>query len=179
MPSEKILKQKKALVAALTEKLQKSCAGVVVSYKGINVTDDTKLRKNLRESGIDYRVVKNTMLRRAAESVNLEEMSPVLEGTTAIAMSENDHVLASKILCDFAKIHKFYEIKAGFLDGKVISKDEVKSLAALPSREVLISQVLGGLNAPITGLAGVLSGTLRNLVLALNAVAEKKQTAQA
>ena len=103
LPSEKILEQKKAFVADLAQKLKNACAGVVVSYKGINVLDDTKLRKELREAGIDYFVVKNTLLLRAAKEAGLEDLAPVLEGTTAIAISENDHVAAARILCKFAE----------------------------------------------------------------------------
>lgn len=175
MPSAKALEQKKAIVSNLTEKFKSSCAGVVVSYKGINVADDTKLRKDLRESGVEYMVAKNTLLRRAAKDAGLEDLNSVFEGSTAIAISENDYVAASKILCKFAKDHEFFKIKSGFIDGSVIDEKEIKNLAKLPSREVLIAQVLGGLNAPIAGFANVLSGTMRGLVVALNAIAQKKQ----
>lgn len=175
MPSAKVLEQKKAIVSGLTEKLKSSCAGVVVSYKGINVADDTKLRKDLRESGVEYMVAKNTLLRRAAKDAGFEELNSVFEGSTAIALSKSDYVAASKILCEFAKDHEFFKIKSGFIDDSVIDEKEIKNLAKLPSREVLIAQVLGGLNAPIAGFANVLNGTIRGLVIALNAIAQKKQ----
>ncbi len=174
MPSAKILEQKKAIVSELSEKLKSSCAGVIVSYQGINVADDTKLRKDLRESGVEYLVAKNTLLKRAAKDAEIEGLDPALEGSTAIALSENDYVAASKILCNFAKEHEFFKIKSGFIDGNVIQVQEIKSLASLPSREVLIAQVLGGLNAPISGFATVLNGTIKGLVVALNAIAEKQ-----
>lgn len=174
MPSEKVLEQKKAIVSSMTEKLKEACAGVVVSYQGINVEDDTKLRKELRDSEIEYLVIKNTLLRRAAENAGMESMSSVLSGSTAIAISKNDYVAASRILCDFAKSHDFFKVKSGFIDGEVIDSNKVSELAKLPSREVLIAQVLGGLNAPISGFATVLNGTLKGLVVALNAIAEKK-----
>lgn len=174
MPSAKILEQKKAIVSELSGKLKSSCAGVIVSYQGINVADDTKLRKDLRESGVEYLVAKNTLLKRAAKDAEIEGLDPVLEGSTAIALSENDYVAASKILCNFAKEHEFFKIKSGFIDGNVIQVQEIKSLASLPSREVLIAQVLGGLNAPISGFATVLNGTIKGLVVALNAIAEKQ-----
>lgn len=174
MPSEKILEQKKALVASLSDKLKNSCAGVVVNYKGINVSDDTKLRKELREAGVEYFVVKNTLLQRAAKEAGLDGLEPVLEGTTAIAISKEDHVAAARILCKFADENDFFKAKAGFIEGKVISEAEVNNLAKLPTKEVLVAKALGGLNAPISGFVTVLNGTIRGLVVALNAIAEKQ-----
>ena len=173
MASEKILQQKQAYVEQLAEKLNSSVAGVVVSYKGISVADDTMLRK-MREAGVEYSVVKNTMLRRAAEKVGLNELDSVLEGSTALAVSAGDHVAAAKILCEYAEKNKSFEIKAGFVEGKVINKAEVEELAKMPPKEVLVAKVLGGLNAPITGFVGVLHANLRGLVCALNAIAEKQ-----
>ena len=174
MPSEKILEQKKALVASLTDKLKNSCAGVIVNYKGINVSDDTKLRKELREAGVEYFVVKNTLLQRATKEAGLDGLEPVLEGTTAIAISKDDHVAAARILCKFAEGNDFFKAKAGFIEGKVISEAEVNNLAKLPTKEVLVAKALGGLNAPISGFVTVLNGTIRGLVVALNAIAEKQ-----
>ena len=168
MASEKILQQKQAYVEQLAEKLNSSVAGVVVSYKGISVADDTMLRRKMREAGVEYSVVKNTMLRRAAEKVGLNELDSVLEGSTALAVSAGDHVAAAKILCEYAEKNKSFEIKAGFVEGKVINK------AKMPPKEVLVAKVLGGLNAPITGFVGVLHANLRGLVCALNAIAEKQ-----
>lgn len=174
MPSEKVLEQKKAVVAELAEKLKSACAGVIVDYKGINVTDDTKLRKELREAGVEYLVVKNTLLRRAAELAEINGIDEFLEGTTAIAISKSDYIAPAKIICKFAGEKDFYKVKAGFIDGKVSSEAEVKELSKLPSKEELIAKALGGLNAPITGLVTVLNGTIKGLVVALNAIAEKK-----
>ena len=174
MTSEKILEQKKALVASLSDKLKNSCAGVIVNYKGINVSDDTKLRKELRESGVEYFVVKNTLLQRAAKEAGLDGLEPVLEGTTAIAISKEDHVAAARILCKFADENDFFKAKAGFIEGKVISEAEVNNLAKLPTKEVLVAKALGGLNAPISGFVTVLNGTIKGLVVALNAIAEKQ-----
>lgn len=173
MPSEKILQQKQEYVEQLAEKLRNAVTGVVVSYKGINVADDTKLRRELREAGVDYFVVKNTMLHLAAEKVGLSDLDPVLNGTTAIALC-NDHVSAAKILSKFAETNKNLQIKAGFVEGRVIDEKGVDQLAKMPSKEVLVAQVLGGLNAPITGFVYVLNANLRGLVVALNAIAEKK-----
>ena len=178
MPSEKILEQKKQLVAALAADLKESCTGVIVNYKGINVADDTKLRKQLREAGSTYKVVKNTMLKRALDEAGMEGLEGVLEGTTAIAYNKEDYVVSAKILSEFAEKSKTFELKAGFVDGNALDAAGVKELAALPPKEVLVAKALGGLNAPITGFVTVLNGTLKGLVVALNAIAEK-QGAQA
>ena len=178
MPSEKILEQKKQLVAALAADLKESCTGVIVNYKGINVADDTKLRKQLREAGSTYKVVKNTMLKRALDEAGIEGLEGVLGGTTAIAYNKEDYVVSAKILSEFAEKSKTFELKAGFVDGNVLDAAGVKELAALPPKEVLVAKALGGLNAPITGFVTVLNGTLKGLVVALNAIAEK-QGAQA
>ncbi len=174
MPSEKILEQKKAIVAELAETLKTSCAGVLVDYKGITVADDTKLRKELREAGVEYFVVKNTLLSRAAKEAGVDGLDPVLEGTTALAVSKEDHIAAARILCKFAEDHKFFKVKAGFIEGRVADTNEINELAKLPSKEVLIAKTLGGLNAPISGFVTVLNGTLKGLVVALNAIAEKQ-----
>lgn len=174
MPSDKILEQKKQIVADLTTKLQGAVAGVLVEYKGINVLDDTKLRKELREAGVDYNVIKNTTIHLAAANVGLEALDGVLEGTTALGISSTDPVITAKILSGYAEKSKTFKVKAGFVEGKVISADEVTDLAKLPPKEVLIAKVLGGFNAPISGFANVLNANLKGLVVALNAIAEQK-----
>lgn len=163
MASEKILEQKKQAVAELSEKIKNSCAGVLVSYKGITVADDTKLRADLRKANVEYKVVKNSLLSRASADAGLEGVDEFLSGTTAIALSENDYVAAAKILSQFAETSKTFEVKSGFIDGKLVSLDEVKALAKLPSREVLIATVLGTMNAPIAAFAR-----------AIQAIADKK-----
>ena len=163
MPNQSVLQEKQALVAALSEKLQKSVAGVVVDYKGISVADDTALRRSLREAGVEYAVIKNTMLGRAADEAGLSELKDVLEGTTALATSESDELAAAKVLCAFAEKSETFSVKAGFFGGKVISPDEVKALASVPPKETLLAMLAGGLNATIAGLAR-----------AINAVAEKQ-----
>ncbi len=163
MASEKVLQEKQAIVEQLAGKLTDSTAGVIVEYKGISVADDTVLRRKLREAGVDYAVVKNSMLRRAAEKAGLEGLEDVLKGTTALAVSADDPVAAAKILCQQAKEDENFKVKAGFLDGTVIDVARVNELAKLPSREGLISMLLSVLNGPIRGLA-----------VALNAIAEKE-----
>lgn len=177
MPSEKILNDKKAYVAALAEQIKKSNVGVIVDYKGITVADDTKLRKEMREAGDSYQVVKNTLLKRALAEAGIAGLDGLLEGSTAIALGE-DYVSAPKALKGYAEGSKTFQIKGGFVDGNAVDEAGVKSLAELPSKEVLVATVLGGLNAPITGFVTVLNGTMKGLVVALNAIAEK-QSAQA
>lgn len=153
MPSEKILERKKKAVAELAEVLKDSVAGVVVDYKGINVAEDTALRRELREAGVQYSVVKNRLLGLASKKVGLDELESVLEGTTAIAISAEDHTAAARILSNFAKKHKFFEIKSGYLDGKVVDLATIESLAKLPTREVLLATVCNAFNAPIAAFA--------------------------
>ena len=175
LPSNQILEEKKQAVADLSQKLKAARTGVIVDYKGITVEDDTKLRKELRESGSDYKVVKNTMLRLALKEAGIDGLDPILEGTTAVAVNFEDYVAPAKILNGYAEKHKNFTIKAGFIDGKSATTDEVKTLASLPPKDVLLAQVLRGMNGPITGFVTVLNGTLKGLVVALNAIAEKQQ----
>jgi large subunit ribosomal protein L10 len=153
LPSAKILEAKKAEVAAIAERLQGACAGVIVDYKGINVADDTALRKELREAGVEYTVTKNTMIELAIKGTELEGLSDCLAGTTALATSNDDYVAAARILSKFASTHKNFTIKSGFLDNEVISLDKIDSLAKLPSREVLLATVCNAFNAPISAFA--------------------------
>ena len=153
LPSVKVLEAKKAIVAELADRLKNSCTGVLVNYKGINVADDTALRKELREAGVKYSVVKNTLLSRAAEMADLSGLQPTLEGTTAIATCDDDYTAAARILSNFAKKSKTFEIKAGYLDGDVVDLATIESLAKLPTREILLANVLGAFQAPIASFA--------------------------
>ncbi len=153
MPSQKVLEQKQQVVAELAERIRNSVAGVIVDYKGITVEDDTKLRKELRENGVKYTVIKNTLIKRAAEQAELNGIDDVLNGTSAIATSEEDYVAAARILQKFADAHENFSVKTGYLDNEVISLDKIKSLAKLPSREVLLANVLGAFQAPIASFA--------------------------
>ncbi len=153
MPSAKILEAKKAAVVAIAVRRQGACAGVIVDYKGINVADDTALRKELREAGVEYTVTKNTMIELAIKDTNLEGLSECLAGTTALATSKDDYVAAARILSKFANTHSNFTVKSGFLDGEVISLDKIDSLAKLPSREVLLATVCNAFNAPISAFA--------------------------
>ena len=132
-----------------------------------------ELRKELREAGDTYVVVKDTLLSRALKDAGIEGLDSVLEGTTAIAYNKEDYVSAAKILSKYAEDHKNFTIKAGFIDGSVVDVNAVKELGNLPSKEVLVAKVLGGLNAPISGFANVLSANIRGLVIALDQIAQK------
>ena len=153
MPNASVLEKKQQQVAELSEKLSAAITGVVVDYKGINVADDTALRKELREAGVDYFVVKNTLLGRAIDGTDLADMKTVLEGTTAIALSNEDYTAAARILCKFAESHDNFKVKSGFLDGKVVDVATIDSLAKLPSKEVLLATVCNAFQAPIAALA--------------------------
>jgi large subunit ribosomal protein L10 len=157
MPSEKVLEQKKAQVVEVAEALKSAQTGILVDYRGLTVEEDTKLRNNLRQAGVKYFVVKNTLLRLAAKEVGLEGLDEVLHGPTALAVSEEDAVAPAKVMAEFAKENEKLEIKSGFMDGSVMTLDEVKQLAATPNRETLMAKMLGSLNAPISNLARLLS----------------------
>lgn len=153
MPNAVVLQEKQKQVEAIAEKISGAITGVIVDYKGISVTDDTVLRKELRENNIDYFVVKNTILRRAITGTDLEELQSVLEGTTAIALSNEDYTAAARILNKYAEGHENFNIKGGFLDGKVVDIATIKALADLPTKEVLLATVLSAFQAPIAAFA--------------------------
>lgn len=157
MPSAKVLEEKKVAVSNLTEDLKNAVAGVLVDYRGITVEQDTELRRKFREAGVEYKIVKNSLLRFASKEVGLDELGSVLHGPTAIAFHREDMVAPAKILADYAKTNEVIEIKSGFMEGKVISLDEIKTLAATPSKDVLIAKIMGSLNAPVSALARLLN----------------------
>lgn len=160
----KILEQKQALVDEISGKLKEAASVVVVDYRGLNVAQVTELRKQLREEGIEFKVYKNSMTRRAAEAAGLEALNEYMTGPNAIAFSTEDVVAPARIINNFAKDNDALEIKAGVIEGNVASLEEVKALAELPSREGLLSMVLSVLQAPI-----------RNFALATKAVADQKE----
>lgn len=172
---EETLQAKTQNVDEIKEKIGKAQSMVLVDYRGLNVAQLTELRSQYRKAGVDYKVYKNSMMRFAFKDSGLEEFNEFLKGPSAIAFGYDDPVSAAKITSEFAKTNDKLEIKAGIVDGKVIDVKGVSSLAELPSREVLIAQVLGGFNAPIQGFANVLQGTIRGLAIALNAIAEQKE----
>ena len=157
MPNAKVLSEKQAMVAELAEKMKNATAGVLVDYKGITVEEDTKLRSELRKANVEYTVVKNTLVRFAANQIGFEELDGVLHGTTAMALSMDDPTAPARMLAEFAKSYdKYFNIKAGFLEGKVVDLATVESLAAIPPKDMLLSTVLGTMMAPVSALARVL-----------------------
>ena len=153
MPSASVLEQKKQIVAEVADRISNSCAGVIVDYKGISVADDTALRRELREAGVEYTVVKNTLIKLAIKGTSLEAMSDVLDGTSAIATCKDDYVAAARILNKYAEGHENFNLKTGYIDGEVISMDKLMELATPPSRETLLSMVANVFSAPIAGFA--------------------------
>lgn len=162
--STSAIEQKKQLVEEIAEKFKNSVSTIIVDYRGLNVAEVTELRKQLREAGVEFKVLKNSLTRRAAESVDLGGLTEVLTGPNAIAFSNEDVVAPAKILNNFAKEHEALEIKAGVIEGNIASVEEVKALAELPSREGLLSMLLSVLQAPV-----------RNFALAAKAVADQKE----
>ncbi len=157
MPNAKVLSEKQAVVAALVDNLKAASSGVLVDYKGITVAEDTALRHELRENGVEYAVVKNTLLRRALDDVDLGELDGVLNGTTSMAISKDDPIAPMRIVNKYAKqMGDRFNIKAGFMDGKVLPLDDVIAMAELPSKDALMAQLLGMMLAPLTSLAVVL-----------------------
>ena len=164
MPNAKVLSEKKAVVAALEEKLKSAASGVLVDYKGITVAEDTELREELRKNGVDYGVVKNTLVRFALDDAGLNELDEVLHGTTALAVSADDPIAPMRVINKYSK--KFngekFIIKAGFMDGKFLPINDIMALADLPSKEVLLAQMMGTMLAPITKLAIVIKAIAEN-----------------
>ena len=157
MPNAKVLSEKQAVVADLTNKLQNAAAGVLVDYKGITVAEDTALRAELRKNNVEYAVVKNTLLQFAVNNCGMNELDSLLTGATALAICHDDPVAPARVVNDFAKkIDGRFEIKGGFMDGKPMPLDEVLALANIPPLPILQAQVLGTMLAPISGLACVL-----------------------
>lgn len=166
--------EKQATVTEIREKLEKAKGAVLADYRGLNVADATKLRRTLREAGVEFRVLKNTMTRIAAQEAGIQGLDSYLEGPTAVAFGFTDLVAPAKILSQFAKENKNLVIKAGIVEGKVVNEEGVKALADLPPKEVLIAKMLGSMQAPLSGLVNVLQGNIRNLVYALEAVRKQK-----
>ena len=153
MPSKSILEQKQAVVAELAEQLKNSPAGVVVNYQGITVDADTKMRKALREAGVKYMVMKNSLTGRACDEVGMGDMKQYLSGMTAIAIATDDPVAPAKVLKEYADKIESFQILAGYLDGAVVDKATVEKLADIPSKEVLIAKFLGSIRSPLYGFA--------------------------
>ena len=164
MPNANVLNEKKAIVAALTEKLKNASAGVFVDYSGITVAEDTDMRRKLREANVEYSVIKNTLARFAIDNVGFNELDGILNGTTSLAVSMDDPIAPARIIKEHAdKFKDHFEIKGGFMDGKVISIDEINALASIPALPVLQAQVLGTMLAPISSFACVIKAIAEKL----------------
>jgi large subunit ribosomal protein L10 len=164
MSNTKIREEKSLLVSEVTTKFRESSCTIVADYRGLNSSQVTQLRRTLREAGVEFQVIKNTLARRATAEAQLTDLDAYLTGPTAIAFSKNDVVAPAKILSDFAKKNDKLSLKAGVVEGKVVGADQLKALAELPSREGLLSMLLSVLQAPV-----------RNFALAVKAVAEQKE----
>jgi len=164
LANAKVIQAKQEAVDVVAAKLRESVSTVVADYRGLNVAQVTELRKQLREAGVEFQVLKNTLLRRATAAAELSDLDEVLTGPTAVAFGTNDAVAPAKILNDFAKKNDALKLKGGVVEGRVIGESEIKALAELPSREGLLSMLLSVLQAPV-----------RNFALAVKAVAEKEE----
>ncbi|WP_026478250.1 50S ribosomal protein L10 [Alkaliphilus transvaalensis] len=160
----KAIDMKKELVAEITEKFQKSTAAILVDYRGLKVEELTELRKQFREAGVEYKVYKNTLMRRAAENAGMEELVKELVGPNAVAFSYDDPVAPARIAENFAKDHKKLELRVGVVEGAFYNESQLKELANIPSREVLVAKLLGSLKAPVS-----------NFAYLVKAIAEKKE----
>lgn len=171
------IEQKKAIAEELHEKFQKAKVVIVTDYKGLNVTAVNQLRGKLREADVEYRVAKNSLFVRASADTGVAVIKDQFKGPNAIALSYTDPVAPAKVLTEFIKSNDKLEIKVGAMDGTALDFNDIKALAALPSREVLLSQVLSAMNAVPTSLVTVLSGVPRQFVNVLQAIKEKKEAA--
>jgi len=172
MPSESILREKKRIVEELTERLR-SQAGVFVDYKGITVNEDTEMRVKMREANVEYSVIKNRLMKFAIKNVGFEDLDSILVGTTSLATGNEDPIAPARIIKEYAdKLPNYFEIKAGFLDGRLLNIDEVNAIASIPALPVLQAQLLGTMLAPITSLAIVLKEIAEKGAMPLDADVE-------
>jgi large subunit ribosomal protein L10 len=168
MANAKIIAEKQRIVDEIAAKLKESSSTVIADYRGLNVAQVTELRKQLREAGVEFKVLKNSLISRAAENAELSALNEVLTGPTAVAFGKEDAVAPAKILNEFAKKNEALKIKGGVVEGRVVDTAQIEALASLPSREGLLSMLLSVLQAP-----------LRNFALAVKAVADKKEAESA
>ncbi|OPY59754.1 MAG: 50S ribosomal protein L10 [Pelotomaculum sp. PtaU1.Bin035] len=165
--------EKEIIIKELEEKFGGATVSVLIDYHGMNVAEATKLRRRLREAGCEFKIAKNTLTGIVAKRLGMEGIIPYLQGSVAIAFGK-DPVTPAKVLADFIRETKKMEIKAGILEGRVIDAKGIKELADLPSREVLLAKILGGMQSPLYSFAGVLQGTIRSFVCAVEAVRKQR-----
>lgn len=172
---EQTLNAKVAVVEEIKDKFSRAQSVIVIDYRGLTVEEVTALRNKMREAGVEYKVLKNTMMSRALHELGINDLDAILEGPSAVAFGYDDAVAPAKILVEGAKKNNKIEIKGGLLEGKGMDMAQIKYLAELPSKEVLIAKLLGSMNAPVTNFVGVLAAVPRSFVCALNAIKEKKE----
>ena len=170
MPKE----EKVEAVQELRERIEGSNSLLLTDYRGLTVSDITTLRKALREAGAEYKVVKNTLFRLAAEKLADSGVYDLLVGPTAVAFVHNDPIAPAKTIMDFAKDHKELEVKGGYVEGRLLAADQIQALARIPPKEVLLAQLVWSIRSPISGLVGTLQGLMSNLVYTVQAVADQK-----
>ena len=170
---------KRQAVAELAELLRSSSAMAVADYRGLKVSDMQSVRRTLRDNGVQLHIAKNRLLKIAADEADRTELKPLLDGPTALATIDGDEAAMAKALADaFRPYSRVVTVRGGMLGNRAIDASQLTRLATLPSREVLLGRVAGGMAAPLTGMAGVLAANLRNLVGVLNAVADKKRSTE-
>ncbi len=174
MPSEKVLERKKQVVQELSESIKSAKSIVFADYRGLTVEQDTELRSALRKAGVEYKVVKNTLTKLAANENGLNDLEPHFNGPTSMAFSDQDVIAPAKVMVEYAKKYEKLELKAGVIEGNIFDVKGIEAIASLPSKEELLAKAMGSLMSPITGLVNVLNGNIRGLVIALNAIAEKQ-----
>ena len=173
MPKE----EKIEAVQELRKSIEGSSSLLLTDYRGLTVSEITALRRSLRESGADYKVVKNTLFKLAAEKLADSGVYDLLAGPTAVAFVHNDPIAPAKKIMDFAREHKDLEVKGGYVEGRLLTADQVQALSKIPPKEILLAQLLGSMQSPISGLVGTLQGLMSNLVYTLQAVSDQKAAA--
>lgn len=176
-PDRKTRPRKIGQVESIREKLDDTAAAILTDFRGLNVREISQLRSKLRDAGAEYKVVKNTLLERAADSLGIVGLEPYLQGPTAVAFSKRDPVAPARILAEYIRQMKKLEVKAGLVEGRVLTADQVKALADLPSRNQLLSMAFGNMKSPLVGVASVLVALQRNLVYALDQIRQKQEAA--
>lgn len=171
------IEKKKSIVAEMHANFEKAQIVVLTDYKGLNVSDMNALRRKLRDGGVQYKVVKNSLLIRASEDTDVALINDSFKGPSAVAYCEDDPVAPAKILTDFAKNNKALEIQAAVMNGKVLDLTAIKALSALPSRETLLAQLLSAMNGVPSNLVRVLNGTVSQFLNVLTAIKEQKESA--
>jgi large subunit ribosomal protein L10 len=170
--------EKEAAVAELTEALRSASGVYLADFTGLTVANADELRRGLREQGVRYAVVKNTLARLAVNKAQLEDLLPFLQGPTAVAIATEDAIAPARVLVNFTKEKETPKIKAGLVEGRLFEGKDVERLASLPPRDQLYAKLLGALQSPMVGVVGVLTGLMRNLVHALSEIEKKKQAAE-